>query len=800
MGSPKARSHPRTIGWAGTVALAMGGSNQSLFVLGAVILTQGTAAVPLLVAGLLLSWAALPGWTELVLMWPDRVGGIAASCAEAFRPYSPVLANLTGVCYWWGWIPTCGITAILSAHALHSWYLPGVPVHLLATGIIALFLAVNLLGVRRTTRLAIPIAAGAATLAFASALIPALSGHVDWHRAFTFHLRTPFHGAFGALTSAMAGLYLIGFAAPAFEAAACHVGETRDPERTVPRAMFSAAGMATLFFVALPVIWLGTLGPHALEGDLATTLGPTFAPLLAGAAKTAAVWFLVLNMFHGTLQPLAGASRTLSQLAEDGLLPRSWTRRNRFDVPWVTTLLTAGVAILVLQSGVPTWVIAAANLAYLIGIAMPSVAVWLLRRNEPRRPRPFRAPRGTIGLGLMAAGVWLAATVLGFEQYGLPTVIVSLALCYAGSALYAWRRYTDHSGPGRMTLASSLHVKLAGAMIAVVALDGIGYLIAIDHVPAGDGVLVAILKDVFVGVALLTINVGLVIPGIVSAGVGAVAAGARRLAEGPLTELTAAMQALARGDLEGARASAEIVPVAVRTSDELGQMAISFNRMQREVGRAARALDVAREELRGAKSALAQSAARQAAVAQLGVRLMDAQDLDTLLAEAASTAQDVLGADAAMVLEYEPVANWTRVRVGVGRLEGATHHGMEDLAARALQLAAGHELVVDDWRAGGSAAGAARGRRSAGDPGGADRRARPGVRCAHLRLPGSPVLGGRRARHDPGDRQPAGGRDRARPGLGGDAPPGASRPADRAAEPNAVRRPARAGARPLPPA
>ena len=35
----------------------------------------------------------------------------------------------------------------------------------------------------------------------------------------------------------MAGLYLIGFAAPAFEAAACHVGETRDPKRNVPRAM-----------------------------------------------------------------------------------------------------------------------------------------------------------------------------------------------------------------------------------------------------------------------------------------------------------------------------------------------------------------------------------------------------------------------------------------------------------------------------------------------------------------------------------------------------------------------------------
>ena len=58
----------------------------------------------------------------------------------------------------------------------------------------------------------------------------------------------------------MAGLYLIGFAAPAFEAAACHVGETKDPARNVPRAVYAAAVMATLYFVVLPVVWLGVLG------------------------------------------------------------------------------------------------------------------------------------------------------------------------------------------------------------------------------------------------------------------------------------------------------------------------------------------------------------------------------------------------------------------------------------------------------------------------------------------------------------------------------------------------------------
>ena len=100
-------SHPRTLGWIGTSSLAMGGSNQSLFLMSALfvgqgdILGQGSAAIPLLILGLLLSYMAAPGWVELVLMFPNRVGGIAATCSEAFRPYSPVLANLTGICYWY---------------------------------------------------------------------------------------------------------------------------------------------------------------------------------------------------------------------------------------------------------------------------------------------------------------------------------------------------------------------------------------------------------------------------------------------------------------------------------------------------------------------------------------------------------------------------------------------------------------------------------------------------------------------------------------------------------------------------
>jgi len=591
----------------------MGGANQSLFLIGALLIGQGaipgqgSAAVPLLIVGLLLSWAATPGWTELILMYPNRVGGIAATCAEAFRPLSPVLANLTGVCYWWGWVPTCGLTALLSASAIQQWYLPWMPVPLMASGIVVAFTIVNLCGVKWVMRLAMPFAVVSALLGFLSALIPVWHGSVDWHRALTFHLTVPFGGVFGQVTSVMAGLYLVGFAAPAFEQAACHVGETIDPNKNVPRAMFASAALASLYFIILPVVWLGALGPEPLAKDLAQELGPTFAPLLGGTAKAAAIWFMMMNMFHGTIAPLAGASRTLSQLSEDGLLPEFLAHRSRLDVPWAATLLTAGMSIIFLLIGDPVWLIAAANLTYLIGIAMPNLAVWLLRANEPDMARPYRAPKGTIYLGLAAAGVWGLTVLLGFEQFGLPTVIVGFIFAYSGSAAYAWRKYWDRRKAGLPGIARTLHLKLTGAMLAVLTLDAAGYLIAVGSVPHENGAFIAMLEDIFVVVALLTVCVGLILPGMIAHSAVQVSQAAQHLASRTMADFTRAMRALADGDLDSAKVRFEITPIAVNSRDEVGEMAENFNQLQDWIGRAAGGLTGAREGLLVARSALTQA-------------------------------------------------------------------------------------------------------------------------------------------------------------------------------------------------
>jgi diguanylate cyclase (GGDEF)-like protein/PAS domain S-box-containing protein len=200
--------------------------------------------------------------------------------------------------------------------------------------------------------------------------------------------------------------------------------------------------------------------------------------------------------------------------------------------------------------------------------------------------------------GLVAAGCWAVSAVLGFEQFGLPTVVFGVALSYSGAALYALRVWQDRRRDGEERPKRSLHTKLTGAMLLVMLLDSVGYLIAVNSVEGLEPAVKSALADIFVAVTLVTISVGLVLPGTIAHVAGQVAAAARRLATGTLADLTRAMESLAAGDLDAARARVDTAQIAVHSADELGAMATSFNTMQDEVARTAVALDGARDNLR----------------------------------------------------------------------------------------------------------------------------------------------------------------------------------------------------------
>ncbi|MEQ1916753.1 MAG: histidine kinase dimerization/phosphoacceptor domain -containing protein, partial [Gallionella sp.] len=131
----------------------------------------------------------------------------------------------------------------------------------------------------------------------------------------------------------------------------------------------------------------------------------------------------------------------------------------------------------------------------------------------------------------------------------------------------------------------------------VLILDAAGYLVAVGHVPKHNEELIALLADIFVVVAMLTIAVGLILPGMIAHSAVEVSAAAEKLVQGTLADFTRAMHALAAGDLDAAKARMNFEPVVVYSYDEVGDMAQSFNKLQEKIGHAAEGLDGARTGL-----------------------------------------------------------------------------------------------------------------------------------------------------------------------------------------------------------
>ena len=369
------------IGWIGITALALGGANISVLLFGSLLMRQGTIGIALLTVGIIISWMALPGWIELVLMFPKKVGGIAACSAAVFGEYAPSLSCLIGVGYWIAWASGCAFGATFTAKALQV-YFPNISITLLASVILVLFMLLNLLGIKWTARVFIVTFIVSITLALLAAIIPIIFNQVNWTNALNFQLKTPFPGRFGEFTSIMAGLYLIAFSAPAFENALCYVNETRNPERNVPIGAYLTAAIAGLYFICLPIIWLGVLGIDSLSKDqLAAVLPTLFQPLFtSSSAKLAAVVFMVTNMCVFTGAGLAGISRTMAQLSLDGFVPEIFDRFNSRGAPFTALVASVGASLLMVWFGTPTWLLAGTNLAYLTCICMSSLAVWLMRR------------------------------------------------------------------------------------------------------------------------------------------------------------------------------------------------------------------------------------------------------------------------------------------------------------------------------------------------------------------------------------------------------------------------------------
>ena len=244
---------------------------------------------------------------------------------------------------------------------------------------------------------------------------------VDWGR-----LGTPAPSGLAGLGAIKVGGFAALFACTGFEYVPVPAGETDNPRRNVPLALFGALFGSILLYVLVQVVFMGTHpNPAAADKPLAEAAGAFLGPW-AGRFIAAGS---VISSF-GYLSAVALVSpRYLSALGEEGELPPIFARVHpRFQTPSIAIVVSAvfcvGLAIFADFDRLSDL-----NNAAVFAQYVPTcLAVLVLRRT--RGPSGFVLPGGPVIPVLGTIGCLLFLNGIGRDDaiFSLWTLAVGLAL------------------------------------------------------------------------------------------------------------------------------------------------------------------------------------------------------------------------------------------------------------------------------------------------------------------------------------------------------------------------------------
>lgn len=218
----------------------------------------------------------------------------------------------------------------------------------------------------------------------------------------------------GSVSDVLSAAGLVFFAFIGFDEVITLAEETRDPARTVPRALLAALAISTVLYVAVAIAAVSVLGVSGVVGaerPLAQVGQVVVGSWAADALSVAAL----VSTGTTVLLVVTAASRMFYGMARVADFPGALAAVRHRRVPLNALVLTVAVALgFLLLGNLKTLAAATDALIYLIFLLV-NVVVIVLRFTKPHLQRPFRI-RGTVGrLPLLPVAAFVVVLVVARE-------------------------------------------------------------------------------------------------------------------------------------------------------------------------------------------------------------------------------------------------------------------------------------------------------------------------------------------------------------------------------------------------
>ena len=231
----------------------------------------------------------------------------------------------------------------------------------------------------------------------------------------------------------MGAAALVFFAFIGFDEVITLAEETRDPTRTVPRALLLALGLSATLYVAVAIAAVSVLGAGALAAS-PRPLADVMAHVLGSRGATVVAAIALVSTTNTTLLALTAASRVLYGMAKAGAMPRRLAAVHaRRGTPGRAILAVALVAAAFAGLGEFAVIAAVTDFAVYVVFLAVNATVIVLRRTRPEIPRPF-AIAGSVGGIPVLPILGFGSVALMLTQLPSTAIALGTALCAGGLA------------------------------------------------------------------------------------------------------------------------------------------------------------------------------------------------------------------------------------------------------------------------------------------------------------------------------------------------------------------------------
>ncbi|MGA8706541.1 MAG: APC family permease [Steroidobacteraceae bacterium] len=507
----------RGIDWTGAFWVASGVPPLVLFSIGAVAAIVGNLSWIVWTASIIMGFIQSFTYAEIAGLFPNKSGGTSVYGAIAWVRYGKLIAPISVWCNWFAWSPVQAIGSGLAAGyilnglfapdaAINTWSLTlldlgavkaGLSLRINAVFILGavILIAVKLIqdgGILRSANTTKIIGISAMIPLILIGVIPILTG--DLVKAHFFPLLPLAHDAAGIVsqgswnlagwTVIAGGMFLAAWSTYGFETAVCYTGEFKDPRTDTFKAIFYSGLLCLVVYTLVPFAFQGYLGlgelvkapvldargvvvdsavySGMLAPEISNNMGvaQVMARMVHGGSVVGAfvIVMLILALVLSLMTSMAGSSRTLYQASVDGWLPKYLAKLNSHGAPTNAMWTNLAFNLLLLLMSDYVFVLAAANVGYLIFSFLNLNAGWIHRMDRPNQARPWRAPTWIIAAGAILGFLNLAFMGMGADVTGVGALRSGLIFAALIVPVFVYRHYLQDKGQFPPSMVEDLEI------------------------------------------------------------------------------------------------------------------------------------------------------------------------------------------------------------------------------------------------------------------------------------------------------------------------------------------------------